>query len=57
MIEGVTPNTNPVGRRRVRVTPEQVRELKDPGCFIAKARKRESAQDWDGVSDAPVPVD
>jgi hypothetical protein len=32
MIEGVTPNTNPVGRPRVRITPERVRELKDRGA-------------------------
>ena len=40
MIEGLTPNTNPVGRPRVRITPEQVRELKDRGAHGAKSRKR-----------------
>jgi DNA invertase Pin-like site-specific DNA recombinase len=32
MIEGMTPNTNPVGRPRVRIPAEQVRELRDRGA-------------------------
>jgi len=32
MIEVVTPNTNPVVRPPVHITPEQVRELKDRGA-------------------------
>jgi site-specific recombinase XerC len=55
MIEGLTPNTNPVGRPRGPYHPGAGEGTERPGCFMA--RNRESAQDWDGDCDALVPVD